>query len=188
MLLSVDVDYRFQNDKDYYAIVAGISFNNWCDNSPINTYHSLCKPEEYGDYEPGGFYKRELPCILKLLNEYKLSPSVIIIGGFVYLNKELDPGLGWYLYNKTKIPVVGIAENPFREIIPDTFVYRGNSEKPLYVSTVGLSLEETKEKIRNMHGKYRLPTLIKLTDRESRVYLRDSQGSDMFKHPSNKSS
>lgn len=162
MILSIDVDYR--ND---YAVAVGIEFNDWNDKTPSNIYYSKCY--EYGEYISGQFYKRELPCIKALINEHNLSPSLIIVNGYVYL-EDNKPGLGYYVYDTYNVPVIGIASKPYKNPIDKYIIYRGNSKTPIYISSVGMPIEEAKVKIRNMYGKYRMPYLIKLTDTKTRLY------------------
>jgi len=163
VILAVDVDYRAEN-----AIVAGVTFRNWGDSSADRVIHS--KVTHVVDYEPGQFYKRELPCIIQLLNDHHLTPDFIVIDGFVVLGQELKPGLGMHLYEALdrKIPVIGVAKTAFKGTKPESAVLRGKSNKPLYVSAVGIDDEEAKNHICLMHGKHRIPTLLKLVDRECR--------------------
>ena len=63
MILAIDVDYRDNNT----AKAAGIVFENWTDEFPKATITTIISP--IADYEPGQFYKRELPCILALLDK-----------------------------------------------------------------------------------------------------------------------
>ncbi|MBN2460481.1 MAG: endonuclease V, partial [Candidatus Cloacimonetes bacterium] len=72
MILAVDVHY--QKDK---AVVAGITFQNWQDRSPENEY--VLQVENITAYVPGYFFRRELPCILKIISEYNLQPEIIVI-------------------------------------------------------------------------------------------------------------
>ncbi len=92
--------------------------------------------------------------------------DLLIIDGFVHLGLDKRPGLGRYLWDKlgrTK-PVIGVAKTAFKDTPPDTAVWRGKSLKPLYVTAVGIPLEEAKAKIRSMAGSYRIPTLLKRVD------------------------
>lgn len=60
-------------------------------------------------YIPGLFYKKELPCILSLINDLQENSfDVIIIDGYVNLG-ENKPGLGVYLFNalSEKFPIIG---------------------------------------------------------------------------------
>lgn len=163
MILAVDVDYR--NDK---ASIAGICFHAWSDESPKDVLHS--EVDTVLDYEPGQFYKRELPCILKLLKEHELRPDLIVIDGFVYLGQDSKPGLGVHLFNALgkNTPVIGVAKSAFKGSSPKTEVFRGKSEKPLYVTAIGIEQQVANANISSMHGKYRIPTLLKLVDHECR--------------------
>ena len=163
MILAVDVDYR-----EWGASIAGIAFENWLDEKETAIYKSVL--HEIEDYIPGLFYRRELPCILRLLEQHKLSPDLIVIDGFVYLDGNSAPALGFYLYNalKTKIPVIGVAKKPFKGITQAYEVYRGKSNNPLYVTCAGVSLEEAKGNIRAMYGDHRVPFLLKKADQVCR--------------------
>lgn len=159
MILAVDVDYRENN----YAVIAGVIFNNWQDKEPMNTI--VTDLDHIEDYVSGQFYKRELPCILKLLDEMKDIPKCIVVDGYVFLD-ENKKGLGAYLYEALdkKIPIIGVAKSAFRNISSDTYLYRGKSKKPLYITVAGIELEEAKNSIKEMYGKYRFPKLLKEVD------------------------
>jgi len=163
VILAVDVDYKGDAAK-----VAGVTFSNWGDESPDRVFYSTVTNIE--DYEPGNFYKREMPCILQLLADYNLTPDFIVIDGFVVLGQESRPGLGMHLYDALgrNIPVIGVAKTAFKNSKPESEVLRGNSQKPLYVTAVGIAFETAKDHIRSMHGKNRMPTLLKLVDYECR--------------------
>lgn len=163
MILAVDVDYR-----DSEASIAGVTFENWTDDCETGVLRSeLLEIEEY---VPGQFYRRELPCILKLIEEHKIDPDIIVVDGFVYLDGKTKPGMGMYLYNALdgKIPVVGVAKNPYKGMTQDCELYRGKSQKPLYVTSVGVQLEEAKRNIKSMYGKHRVPDLLKKADQACR--------------------
>ncbi|WP_226642949.1 endonuclease V [Microbulbifer variabilis] len=159
MILAIDVDYRGKE-----AIASAISFNHWHDQHPTAVYHS--KIAEIAEYEPGAFYKRELPCILTLIQEHQLKPNIIIIDGFVSLGEECRPGLGMYLFEvlNKKIPIIGVAKKPFLGTPKESEILRGNSLTPLYISSVAITREAAQSNIISMHGKYRIPTLLKFVD------------------------
>lgn len=159
MILAVDVDYR-----DGCASVGGITFENWTDGNEKDTYASFL--DNVNEYIPGQFYRRELPCILKLIEEHELSPEYIVIDGLVYLDGASKPGLGKYLYDalNNKAAIIGVAKKPFKGIPAIYEVYRGLSNNPLYVTSVGVALDDAKTFIRSMHGNYRVPTLLKKVD------------------------
>jgi deoxyribonuclease V len=152
--LAVDVYY-----EENHAITAGVLFEDWQASTPVKEVVSYI--EEVAPYEPGRFYKRELPCILKLIDENDLHIDSIIIDGFVFLDGHCRPGLGKHLYDvlNGRVPVVGVAKKPFKDIAADCEVIRGISHKPLYVTSVGIETDVARENVRNMHGKYRVPSL-----------------------------
>ncbi|MBK8567913.1 MAG: endonuclease V [Saprospiraceae bacterium] len=120
------------------------------------------------DYESGQFYKRELPCILSLLEKVVVKEGdVLIVDGFVFLDEEGRLGLGGHLYESLslKLPVIGVAKNNFATISSlKRAVFRGESKKPLYVTAIGMDLDEAAENIGNMAGTYRMPDLLKKLD------------------------
>lgn len=163
MILAVDVDYG-----DSSAIVAGVMFESWDDEDSEDIY--ISRIEGVADYVPGSFYKRELPCILALLTEHKLSPEVIVIDGFVYLNGVDEPGLGKHLYDALdgKIAVIGVAKRAFKGIDEKYATYRGGSKKPLYVTAEGIDVQNARRAVETMHGKFRTPALLKKVDQVCR--------------------
>tara|TARA_B100000745_G_scaffold277774_1_gene208382 strand:+ start:1589 stop:2107 length:519 start_codon:yes stop_codon:yes gene_type:complete len=158
MILAVDVQY---DDKS--AFVAGILFDEWDSKKPIAEYISLVY--EIEEYIPGQFYKRELPCILKLLDEHGLAPSCIVVDGYVYLDGIQMPGLGKRLFDALdkRIEVIGVAKKGFLGITSDFEILRGKSEKPLYITSTS-DLETAKNRVLNMFGKNRIPVLLKRAD------------------------
>ncbi|RXR34642.1 endonuclease V [Flavobacterium piscinae] len=165
MIVAVDVHY-----KEAYAKTVLVLFEDWLDDTyteilEVNTF-------EVADYEPGFFYKRELPCLLQALKKIDLKNiSTIIVDGYVFTDNELKQGLGAYLYEalEQKIPVIGVAKTTFHAnsetVVP---VLRGESNKPLYVSAIGINKELAAEKVKAMHGEFRLPYLLKLMDQKTK--------------------
>jgi deoxyribonuclease V len=125
-------------------------------------------------YEPGAFYKRELPLLLGVLGQAEHPPATIIVDGYVWLDAARRPGLGAILHEALagKIPVLGVAKTSFGDAaswcIPVT---RGDSRRPLFVSAVGMDAEEAAARVRAMHGRHRIPTLLQLVDRAARDAL-----------------
>ena len=62
------------------------------------------------------------------------------------------------------IVVVGVAKTGFEGAGPVAEVLRGTSVKPLYVSAVGIPLDDAVSGVRAMHGAHRIPTLVKRAD------------------------
>lgn len=160
MILAVDVGYP--DDK---AFVAGILFEDWTDNKPKQEYILDCGA--VSAYEPGQFYRRELPCIIKLLDKINPAPEFIIIDGYVYLGKNKAPGLGKYLYDylHQRVAIIGVAKNPYRHTPVSAEVYRGKSKRPLYVTSVGMRQEQAKIRVQNMYGDARIPFLLQYVDK-----------------------
>ena len=158
MIAAVDVHYR-----NAQGIAACVLFPTWKAGTATHAFVETIDQVE--PYVPGQFYKRELPCIIRVLPRSPV-PDVIVIDGFVWLGGE-TPGLGAHLYEALgrTTPVVGVAKTPYRGAGPLEEVFRGSSEKPLLVSVVGMPLSEAAQHIRGMHGKYRLPTMLSHVDR-----------------------
>ena len=159
MILAIDVDYSEDS-----ALVAGVLFASWNDTESKDIFTSVVNG--VNEYQPGFFYKRELPCILKLLEEHDLNPEIIVVDGYVYLDGDTTPGLGKYLYDALdeKTSVIGVAKRPFQNIRPEYALCRGDSQKPLYITSVGINTHYSIESISSMAGKYRIPDLLKKVD------------------------
>ena len=162
MILALDVAYT--GDTQGYAVA--IAFADWAAAAPVATYAATVSP--IVAYEPGAFYKRELPCLLAVLAQVDLGEvSCVVVDGYVTLGAEGRPGLGQHLYEALgyAIPVVGVAKTRFAGVAPQVApVLRGSSQNPLYVTSAGLPLVEAAQLVASMHGEYRFPTLLKLLD------------------------
>jgi deoxyribonuclease V len=170
MLLAFDTFYT-----DTKAKTVCISFEKWTDTNHSKIYTEIIDNTE--QYEPGFFYKKELPCIISLLQKTDLTDiEAILIDGFVVLDDAEKKGLGGYLYEhlQNKIPVIGVAKNPFTQINKNQReIYRGNSRKPLYVTALGMDLDVAGEQIKKMSGNYRIPDLLKQLDILTKVVSRN---------------
>ncbi|MCX7966460.1 MAG: endonuclease V [Syntrophorhabdaceae bacterium] len=161
------IDVYYEEDR---SIGVCIIFNDWKDSTPYDVKRVVLPPAR--DYFPGKFYRRELPCILSLLETIDYPFEIIIIDGYVHLKR--GKGLGTYLFESLPYPssIIGVAKNPLK--IADKFmaIKRGNSNRPLFISSIGCSLEYAAESIISMHGKYRIPTLLKMADSLTRTMLK----------------
>jgi deoxyribonuclease V len=168
MILAVDAQY---DDSTSTASVAGVLFEDWSSSTEINVY--TAKVSNVAPYEPGSFYKRELPCILNLLEKIDLSKvATIIVDGYVDFS-EFHHGLGRKLYDclSQKINIVGVAKTPFIST-KHNFVYRGkNAKNPLYVTCTNKDVDVICENVKNMYGQFRLPYMLKLVDSVARKSL-----------------
>ena len=159
MIVAIDVYYA-----DPQAVVAGLLFPCW--ESDAIDRHIVKQMEQVAPYEPGAFYKRELPCILSLLSEIDQALEAIVIDGYVTLGAEGKDGLGMLLYNAIECctPIVGVAKNKFLGTPAECKIWRGKSRNPLYITSVGIPLESAKQMVSSMHGQHRIPTILKKVD------------------------
>jgi len=97
-------------------------------------------------------------------------PSTIVIDGYVTLNSEGRKGLGAHLSDALEgaIPVIGVGKTAFQGSLHAAEVYRGTSQRPLYVTASGIRKETAAASIKSMHGAHRIPALLKLADQLSR--------------------
>lgn len=163
MILAADV---FYDDKTSSGRVAGILFEDWLSQAPRDVRVFI--QQKVQGYSSGAFYKRELPCLKALLHTLQACPpDLIIIDGYVDLSKT-KPGLGRYLFNylNGRIPVVGVAKTAF--LGSDSIPVSRFGTKPLFVSAAGIESSEAAGLVSSMHGRYRIPTLLKTVDQISR--------------------
>lgn len=162
MILAFDTYYY-----DNKAKTICIEFTDWNQEKDFKIHTEII--DNVSEYIPGEFYKRELPCILSLLNNIDLKlVDIIIVDGFVYLDDDKKYGLGGHLYEKLnkEIPIIGVAKTNFASIEKDKkALLRGDSKKPLYITSIGIDLEDAFEKVESMAGEFRMPTLLKEMDR-----------------------
>lgn len=162
MIIIIDVDYG-----ESEACVAGV-FAEKTDSKESCGFLRL-KVKDYGNYQSGQFYKRELPCIEAILE--KVNSKVldfIIIDGYADFGTE-RVSLGQAVYKMYGIPIIGIAKKACKYcVLADTEVLRGNSHSPLFVTSYGISQEKAKDIVRCMNGENRLPYLVKLADSYAR--------------------
>lgn len=160
LIAAVDVAYRPQ-----HADAACVLFHTFSDAVPASEHVARIAP--VADYEPGAFYKRELPCILGVLRAAPSSPDIVVIDGYVWLSADGRPGLGARLHEALggAAIVIGVAKTGFAGGGFAEEVRRGGSVKPLYVTAAGVEPAVAAGWIRGMHGPHRIPTLLKRVDR-----------------------
>jgi len=165
MILAFDT-YYFNNK----AKTVCLRFERWSDSESYDLFFEII--EGISDYEPGAFYKRELPCILSLLKKIpKENIEYIVIDGFVFLDDDGKHGLGGYLFEalNKKTPIIGVAKSEFhdsRKHVKE--LIRGKSNKPLYISAIGVDLDKACSMIKSMKGEFRIPTLLQILDRKTK--------------------
>jgi len=162
MLSCLDVAYAGSS-----AVAACVTFAEWRSSTPA---HQIVRRfSDVAPYEPGNFYRRELPCLVATLEQLPERPELVIVDGYVWLGAG-RPGLGVRLFDVLgrSTPVVGVAKSPFPGA-PGVEVLRGGSRTPLYVTAAGIDVVEAAENVRQMSGPYRLPAMLKLADQLCRA-------------------
>ncbi|MCX8110195.1 MAG: endonuclease V [Syntrophorhabdaceae bacterium] len=153
------IDVHYSKDR---SIAACVVFKQWQDSIPFDFKRIILPPAE--DYYPGQFYRRELPCLLSVLEKTGYLLETIIIDGYVHLKK--GKGLGMYLFESLPYVsnIIGVAKNPLKIAHQFTPIMRGKSRRPLFISSIGCSIEYAVNSIVSMHGDFRIPTLLKIAD------------------------
>jgi deoxyribonuclease V len=160
MIACVDVDYR-ENE----AWASCVVFRDWP--GPQCAARYVERLTVVAPYEPGQFYRRELPCLLAVLRQVREAVDVVIVDGYVWLGGEDHPGLGAYLYEALghRTPVVGVAKTHFHSAHLARQALRGNSQRPLYVTAVGMDVEKAVQHVQSMSGAFRIPDMLRQADR-----------------------
>lgn len=167
MILALDVHYPASGG----AVVGAVLFQDWADAEAVRA-ESLWVDREIAPYEPGAFYRRELPCLLDALANFSLGADgvqVVVVDGLVDLGPE-RPGLGRHLFEALPpgLDVVGVAKTSFHAHTGVAVIRGTDSRRPLFVNAAVQSNEVAAAHIRTMSGPFRIPTLLKLADSLSR--------------------
>lgn len=161
LVAGLDVDYR-----DTVAVAAGVWFRGW--SASETEAEVVTTIQEVAPYQPGEFYRRELPCLLAVLARGPAA-GVVVVDGYVWLAPE-RAGLGAHLYAALgeRTVVIGVAKSRFAGATDAVPVYRGSSRSPLYVTAAGVSAAEAAGWVASMNGPYRVPSLLKRADQLAR--------------------
>jgi len=148
---------------DHDAVTACVLFEDWAAAAPSSEV--LVTTSGVEAYEPGAFFKRELPCLLAAVRGLD-TVDTIVIDGYVWLGAK-RPGLGARLYEAldARVPVIGVAKTAFHGNDAAVPLVRGESKRPLFVTAVGLDVQTASRRIQAMHGSHRIPTLLSYADR-----------------------
>ncbi|HKH44830.1 MAG TPA: endonuclease V [Thermoanaerobaculia bacterium] len=157
MIACCDVDYH-----DPGAVAAGLWFDHWSDST--GKAEVVLPIAEVAPYQSGQFYLRELPCLLAVL-EKGPPADLVVLDGYVWLG-DGQPGLGAHLYRalNEKVTVIGVAKTRYAGVTLVRELRRRDSANPLYITAAGIDLSEAARHIAEMHGPYRIPTLLKKVD------------------------
>jgi deoxyribonuclease V len=114
-------------------------------------------------YQPGQFWRRELPPLRAVLDGLD-TMALLIIDGYADLDPDGRPGLGARACDEFGVPVIGVAKSAFRGATHAIAVRRGASARPLYVTAAGMPRADAADLIRHMAGQYRLPDALRRAD------------------------
>jgi deoxyribonuclease V len=163
MLAAIDVAY-----SDLSAHAACILFDAWdacCPSDAYSRWTPLPRP-----YVSGRFSDRELPCLQHVLDLVPSLPEVILVDGYVWLDDAGTPGLGAFLFFmlERRSSVIGVAKTPYRGASHAVPVLRGTSRRPLWITAAGMDAGEAADRVKWMHGRSRIPTLLQIADSHAR--------------------
>ena len=149
---------------DDTARAAAIVFGAWGDAAALNCYE--CIVPGVADYEPGEFYRRELEPLKAVIDLIKEDIDTYVIDAYCTLSDDGAPGLGGHLHSSIggQAQIIGVAKNKFRSTSHAVELKRGDSDRPLFVTAIGLPADDAAKAIAAMHGAFRLPTLLKVVD------------------------
>ena len=166
MLIAVDAAYGPD-----LAAGAAVGFRHWSADEPAETWS--IDVEGAAEYEPGLFYKRELPVLLRLLEGRQHAIEGVVVDGYVWLSPAGQPGLGGRLHAALGelVPVIGIAKSQFSDDTWSVPVMRGDSTRPLFVTAAGIDAGRAADYVADMAGPARLPRMVQIADRLARNRL-----------------
>jgi deoxyribonuclease V len=164
MRACVDVDYRSEGT----AFAACVVFDAWSAAEAVET--RVVRIDAVEAYQPGEFFRRELPCVLRVIAAVEARLDVVVVDGYVTLDPEGRPGLGLRLYEafEQSVPVIGVAKTHFATATHAIALRRGDSRVPLWITSAGLAPEAAAAHVLAMHGRHRIPTLLRQVDRLAR--------------------
>src|SRR5438445_9187326 len=93
--------------SDRAAAVAGVLIHAWDAQDPsqilVRRFDS-----PFAAYEPGAFFKRELPLLLSIIAEFDEPLQAITVDGYVWLDASGQPGRGGHLFASLgcRIPII----------------------------------------------------------------------------------
>lgn len=115
-------------------------------------------------YQPGQFYRRELPPLHAVLDGLD-AIRLLVVDGYADLDPAGRPGLGAYAHAEFGVPVIGVAKTMFRTATHAVPVTRGDrSARPLFVTAAGMPRQDAADLVRSMAGRHRLPDALRRAD------------------------
>lgn len=161
-------------DAHYAAAAAAggcVLFEGW--RAPDALSEATVLTSAPADYEPGAFYKRELPVLLALLDKLDARPEIVIVDGYTRFGPG-RPALGAHLRQALGGGpiIVGVAKTPYAGAEGAADVIRGGAARPLIVTADGIDVAAAATAVAAMSGPYRLPTHLKRADALARAALK----------------
>ena len=156
------MDAHIQGDS---AIVAAVAFDDWAAFEGTKNY--ALRIEHVEKPAKGELDLRALPWLVQLLDANGLQPELIVLDGFVHLDAQETPGLGRRLHDTLggRTAVIGVSRSGFKDTPEQFEVHREEETAPLVITCAGIDLGAAKARVRMMHGRKRVPTLLKLAAR-----------------------
>ena len=156
------MDFQIQGD---IARVAAVAFDDWAAFEGTKNY-SL-RVEHVEKPAKGELDLRALPWLVQLMDANGLQPELIVLDGFVHLDAQETPGLGRRLHDTLggRSAVIGVSKSGFKDTPEQFELHREEETAPLVITCVGIDLGAAKARVRMMHGRKRVPTLLKLAAR-----------------------
>ena len=165
VIVCLDVGYRAAEVVTGCVVLAA-----WPDALPVRE-DALRSSVPAAAYEPGQFYRRELPYLMAAIAHLAVPLDAIVVDAHVWLGPGRE-GLGAHLHAALggRCAVVGVAKTSFLGVGPPIAVpvLRGEAQRPLHVSAAGMDVGQAADHVRAMHGPHRIPTALKRADRLAR--------------------
>lgn len=118
---------------------------------------------EVAPYQPGQFWRRELPPLRAVLAGVGRL-ALLVVDGYADLDPAGRPGLGAQAHAEFGVPVIGVAKTAFHGATHAVPVLRGASARPLFVTAAGMPAAEAAVLVRRMAGRFRLPDALRRAD------------------------
>jgi deoxyribonuclease V len=162
LFVAVDVHYLAGGGARAAAVAAGDAGF-----AELVAEWSVLVPEVL-PYQPGEFYRRELPAVRAVLAGVR-ELVLLVVDGYADLDPEGRPGLGAHAHAEFGVPVIGVAKTRFRTASHAVEVRRGRSARPLFVTAAGMPAAAAASLVRRMAGPFRSPDALRRADALART-------------------
>ncbi|MGH3209621.1 MAG: endonuclease V [Trebonia sp.] len=125
--------------------------------------------QDIAPYQPGEFYRRELPPLRAVLHGVT-GIELLILDGYADLDPGGRPGLGAYAHAEFGVPVIGVAKTRFATATHAIPIIRGHATRALYITASGISPLCAAEIVSSMSGRFRIPDALRRVDALARSH------------------